>query len=114
MIVQEQIEATEKFYIPVSTHEDERYTIDISESTYPVVINGDIGHVDDFTYSNKYNGHPLLRKGNKLYLEVGEEFLKHYVDADKMDSDFNVTRMSFQEALSKEINYGNVCLNLIP
>ena len=102
----------EKFYIPVNGQGDNSYTIDISESTYPVIINGDIGHVDDFTYSNEFDGYPLIRKGDKLYLEVGLEFLKCYVDTDKMDSDFNVTSMTFQEALSKEIKYGNVCLDL--
>lgn len=102
----------EKFYIPVNGNRNNSYTIDISESTYPVIIKGDIGHVDDFTYSNKYNGYPLIRKEGKLYLEVSIEFLKHYIETDVMDSDFTVIKMTFKEALSKEIKYGNVCLDL--
>lgn len=103
----------EKFYIHVNGNGNNSYTIDISESTYPVIIiKGDIGHVDDFTYSNKYNGYPLIRKDNKLYLEVSIEFLKHYIETDVMDSDFTVIKMTFKEALSKEIKYGNVCLDL--
>lgn len=103
---------TDKFYIPINRCSDNSYTIDISESTYPVIIKGDIGHVDDFTYSNKYNGYPLIRKEDKLYLEVSTEFLKHYIETEVMDSDFIVTKMTFKEALSKEIKYGNVCLGL--
>ena len=110
--LEERIKTVDKFFLPINIQQDGCYTISISDSTYPVIINDDIGHVDDFTYSNEFEGYPLLRKGDKLYLEVGLEFLKCYVDTDKMDSDFNVTSMTLEEALSKEIKYGNVCLDV--
>ena len=92
------IKNKDKFYILIYTEGESTY-ISVGDNIFPVIVNKDIGHVDDLSYSGKKNSWPVVDFDSKQYLQVNIEFLRRYM------SKFNPP---FEEDLGLNINTGMI------
>lgn len=105
------IEETQDPVLP----DHQRLNVYISGYVFPVLPQNNegnnLGIVDDFSYShNRQKAFPIIELEGKKYLEVDIRFLKKYISTEKLDDGFNVTYITFEEALLEELNNGSVVM----
>ena len=105
------IEETEDPVLP----DKQRLSVFISGYIFPVLPQNKegniLGVVDDFSYArNRPKAFPIIELEGVDYLEVDIMFLKKHVCTEKLDGGFNVTYITFEEALLEELNNGSVVM----
>ncbi|RTJ78308.1 hypothetical protein [Campylobacter jejuni] len=60
------------YYIPIhkSPYEEDKFHIEIHDSMYPIVLNGDTCYIDNFKYETDPVEYDVVSEGENLFIEV--------------------------------------------
>lgn len=92
------------YYIPIhkSPYEEDRFYIEICNSMYPVVLNGDTCYIDNFKYETESVKYDVVSEGENLFIEVTLESINKTFSMTEEELDECSTVLSY---ITPQIEY---------